>query len=286
MTIRSALATLASLCLVAAGSSFDPQGCRLLDVNATHQNFLFRGAMPGKPPQHLFDYDALVESMQRRAAEANQVFPANFSLRVFALDGTFSGDSFAMELAWFRDRKRMDHYTRWAFAGESMEPPSNFPSEAWVSMAQNDSLWRSDALPQRVEHLHALLNSNAGIPLVIYVHGTGGCGLTSELSGAYMMRHKQLGAAGMYAQACMTTGKFPNRHVTSALEWYCLRLGRSKEECTNFATCTSFNDCRPTNQTLSEIGTSAVSAVRYCDCTCTNPWTGDSVCCNNGDFCS
>jgi len=278
-----AMAVLMNLCLT-IGSSFDAQAssrCRLLDFNTTSHNLLFGGAMP-----HQFDYDALVESMRRCAAEAGQIFPSSFSLRVFALDRTFRGDSFAQEQEWFRDRKKRDQYTRWAFAEETMRPPSDFPSDAWVSMAQNYSLWRSDALPPRIEHLHALLNSNIGKPLVIYVHCTGGCDLTSEVSGAYMMRYKQLSTAEMYAQTRCSTGKFPNRHVTSALEWYCLRLGRSHDECTSFATCTSFDDCRPTNHSLSKERTSMVSGVRYCDCTCANPWTGQAVCCNNGDLCA
>jgi hypothetical protein len=198
-----------------------------------------------------FAYDTIVGYFADRAQEeCGAEFPEDFYFVDVTLNDAFDNTDWAYEKEFWSDYHNFDlgRIVLWPIALTTLIPPSVYPDRKAQEMA-NDSVWKIDQLPRRVELLHDMFVQKHDKPWVMLVHCTAGCDRTGEFIGAYRLQHQEVDVYEMYDLDTKECGRSPNYYSTTSLEWYCLyyeqNFNKEVGDCYNFAECEPLGDCTP-----------------------------------------
>ena len=212
-------------------------------VDRVGPNFLFRGGetLTTDPYTHqqVFDFVGLHGAMQAAPNwPPGMLLPASYYLVVINLEHSDEKTNLVAEIGSFADHKNKGQLHLWDTNGTAQCYFETAPEQRDI-LTLNLAQWLPDPLIWRVATLRNWLEGTplptpapAGMPLVIYVHCDGGCDRTSEMIGAYRLRHMppswtmQTAWLNMYNEHPCTLPMGCNNY--RAVQWYAYWLNRTQ----------------------------------------------------------
>lgn len=217
---------------VASAEDFVARRTHLLDyrVFANTTNFLFRGNMP-KNASGDFAYSELISTFQNVTHHAGgPPLPPTFQLIDYSMLVSLDPkehDDVKLEEDFFRANPQLGHLVKWPLLTLDALGPCLQPSSSRESKAKSGK-WDVDDVPSKVDTLFTTLNTHTAVSTILYIHCEAGVDRTGELSGSYMMQHKN----STYAAALAFDDNVEPRAITTeakhGMEWYSLYLQYAK----------------------------------------------------------
>jgi hypothetical protein len=210
-------------------------------VDNVGQNFLFRGGetlttdpKTGKP---VFDYDGLKAAIASAPNPPPTPIPSSYYMVVINLEHPDERTNLVAEITFFADNADKGQLHLWDTNGTAQ-------CYFQVDPAKRDALvaslgeWLPDPLIWRVATIRSWLEDPSTLPtpqpgdapILIYVHCDGGCDRTSEMIGAYRLRHMpgswtmQDAWLNMYNEHPCTDPMGCNNYM--AVQWYAFWLNQ------------------------------------------------------------
>jgi len=216
-----------------------------VDSSLDNRNFLFRGGDPNVGPRGVFDYDALVQSIQLAAERVRVTLPAKFYLIDINLTNLQEGGDAPRTIAewtFFNANPHLGKFIFWETHGTKDNATDPLvPAGLKQYMIENFKVWQGDQLVTRMDELRTLLHTNMTLPVVVYGHCDCGCDRTGETMGAYYM--KWMGYSWEHTNKLNT--EFAERPMMCeeylAMQYYCLYLNYAEGRrlnCLNNQPCT------------------------------------------------
>jgi hypothetical protein len=208
-------------------------------VDLVGGNFLFRGGetITADPNtgDAVFDYQGLKAAMAN-APNLPRPLPPSYYLVVINLEHPDERQNLTAEIAYFAYNKQQGQLHLWDTNGTAQCYYRTDPEQRDV-LAANLEQWLPDPLIWRVATVRNWLEGTPlptpappAMPIIIYVHCDGGCDRTSELIGAYRLRHMPQGWTmqtawmNMYNEHPCTLPMGCNNYM--AVQWYAFWLNR------------------------------------------------------------